>query len=59
MNTVARPAGPEAVSPPAPVAAADCLSSVDVLRGVAVLGILLMNIVLFALPHGVDEDPTL
>ena len=41
---------PHAASLPAPVTSTQRLTSVDTLRGVALLGILLMNIVVFALP---------
>jgi uncharacterized protein len=41
-----------------PVAAAERLSSVDVVRGVAVLGILLMNIVGFGFVFATYADPT-
>ncbi len=42
----------------APVTAAERISSLDTLRGVALLGILLMNIVSFGLPGGAYMDPT-
>jgi uncharacterized protein len=42
-----------------PVAQTERLSSLDTLRGVAVLGILLMNVVGFGLPSAAEEDPTL
>lgn len=42
----------------APVAAPERISSVDVLRGVALLGILLMNIVSFGLPWHAYMNPT-
>ncbi len=44
---------------PEPVAAAERLVELDVLRGAAVLGILLINIVVFAFPYPVADDPTL
>jgi uncharacterized protein len=47
------------VSPGLPVADNARLSSVDTLRGVAVLGILAMNIVAFALPFAAYIDPML
>lgn len=43
---------------PAPVEPPARLDAVDVLRGVALLGILTMNIVAFAWPHTVYSDPT-
>ena len=43
---------------PAPVTRPQRLASLDALRGVAVLGILLMNIVGFGLPHWAYDDPT-
>ncbi|MDR3633239.1 MAG: DUF418 domain-containing protein [Isosphaeraceae bacterium] len=45
--------------PAEPVEAKDRVRSVDVLRGVALLGILAMNIVAFAWPDGVDSNPLL
>jgi uncharacterized protein len=42
----------------APVSASERISSVDVVRGVAVLGILLMNIIGFAFHVAVYADPT-
>jgi uncharacterized protein len=42
----------------APVSPAERISSLDVLRGVAVLGILLMNIVGFGLPLSAYGDPS-
>ena len=42
--------------PPAPVAAAGRLSSLDVLRGFALLGILMANIQDFASPTGILHD---
>lgn len=43
----------------APVAQSERISSVDVLRGFALLGILVMNIGDFALPDGFDFNPTI
>lgn len=42
-----------------PVSVADRVNSVDVLRGAALLGILLMNILSFGLPGAVGDNPTL
>ena len=42
----------------APVLAEERIGSMDVVRGVAVLGILLMNILGFALPFAASFDPT-
>jgi len=43
----------------APVEPSDRVSSIDVLRGAAVLGILLMNIVGLGLPFAAYEDPSI
>jgi len=43
---------------PAPVSGTERISSVDTLRGFALLGILLMNIVGFGLHFGAYDDPT-
>jgi uncharacterized protein len=43
----------------APVRGHERLSSIDVVRGVALLGILLMNIVAMGLPHWAYDDPTI
>ncbi|MGH9672545.1 MAG: DUF418 domain-containing protein, partial [Bryobacteraceae bacterium] len=43
---------------PAPVAASERISSLDVIRGIAVLGILAMNIIGFAFHTAVYADPT-
>ena len=41
-----------------PVTLTDRISSIDLLRGFALLGLPLMNIVAFALPHNAYDDPT-
>ncbi len=52
--------GAEASTPAlAPVAPRDRISSVDAARGFALLGILLMNILGFALPDNAYDDPTI
>jgi uncharacterized protein len=43
----------------APVASGERISSVDILRGVALLGILLMNIQSFGQPGAADDNPRL
>ena len=43
---------------PAPTAPSDRIVSLDVLRGVALLGILLVNIWVFAMPEAVLLNPT-
>ena len=45
-------------TPPAPVAEADRIRSLDVLRGFAVLGILTMNIGSFAMPAAAYQNPS-
>lgn len=48
----------ELSAPATPVGPTERIASLDVLRGVAVLGILLMNVVAFGLPLGAYNDPT-
>ncbi len=56
-TAIALPAGetPRALGP---VAGEDRVSSIDVLRGFALLGILLMNILVFALPDAAYSNPS-
>jgi len=51
--------GETSITPPqiAPVATPDRIESLDVIRGVAVLGILLMNIIAFAMPAATYYNP--
>jgi uncharacterized protein len=51
--------GPDRGTGTAPVRPAERVESVDVLRGVALLGILTMNIVSFGWPYDVYENPDL
>ncbi len=44
-------------APPGPVAAGERIASLDLLRGVAILGILVMNIYAFAMPFAAYFDP--
>jgi uncharacterized protein len=41
-----------------PVSAAERISAIDMLRGVAVLGILMLNVLGFGLPHQAYDDPS-
>lgn len=52
------PATPDGPAQPAPVTAAKRIDSLDVLRGFAVLGILIMNIQSFGLPMAAYFNPT-
>ncbi len=42
---------------PAPVSSANRIHSIDVLRGLVLLGILIMNLPFFALPHWAGDNP--
>ncbi len=59
--SIVEPAPAAVVAPaePAPVTAAERISSIDLLRGVGLLGILLMNILAFALPEAAYFNPTI
>ena len=50
--------GAQASESPHPVRASERAASIDVLRGFAVLGILGMNIIVFAWPFIVTMDPS-
>lgn len=50
-------APPDAPAPPAPVATSDRIVAMDVVRGLAVLGILVMNVVEFGQPLRAYENP--
>ncbi|MGE3173821.1 MAG: DUF418 domain-containing protein [Planctomycetota bacterium] len=56
MTEIAAPAPPP-MAPPAPVAPGERIVALDVVRGLAVLGILVMNIVEFGLPMQAYGDP--
>lgn len=58
MTTLLAAASPAEPEQPAPVAAAKRIDSLDVLRGFAVLGILVMNIQSFGLPMAAYMNPT-
>jgi uncharacterized protein len=59
FSTEERPAAFAEVDPVWPTSPEHRILSIDVLRGVAVLGILLMNIVAMALPYAAYDDPTI
>ncbi len=46
------------LQPLGPIAAAERYRSIDILRGIAVLGILVINILIFGLPQQAMTDPT-
>lgn len=54
-----QPVQAEVAQPPAPVTAADRVGSVDLLRGFALCGILVMNIMEYAWPTPAYFNPTL
>lgn len=47
------------IGQPSPIAAGERIEQLDVLRGLAVLGILLVNAPAFAMPYAVSENPPL
>ena len=56
-NDMANAPGAEIEAPAEPIAASERFAAVDTLRGVAVLGILVMNIYMFAMPIAAYMDP--
>lgn len=58
-RSTANAQGAEIEAPAGPIAASERLTAVDTLRGVAVLGILVMNIYAFAMPFPAYSNPLL
>lgn len=56
-GTIEGPVRPQRAEPPGPVRAAGRIASIDVLRGFALLGILVMNINMFAFPPVAYKNP--